>query len=395
MSGAQSKLEPPRDTDSGLGASSSNVERKSDPVVTAFPQTIPGSFEAQTETSASITSIIQHSSQEPGVATAKRGKKKKAKASTILSGSSVAAADQDEHGEESGLRESNASSSSAVAKSVFAVSEPISQPQFHPQPKLTDQVTLPQREPRLRSSPSFDTDGSWTRVISHCHRPESDGNADMNMMVVSTDFTSSDVGASTAGDSADAENTEEEMGDPTVGSEAETCRTLAEKLVPKPRRTGVDDMLQRPDVPTLGRVMRVMPRAGETPAPGFTWGDYEDITTDNLTTNDADGEDEGGWGIVKGKSRSRDQKVTPTPQQITKTTSEHTMTKKQRQNAKKREMVKAAKAEAEATRLEGLAKHKRELERERIIELSRSGGGKRLGGGMQATVDDKGKLVWE
>jgi len=58
-------------------------------------------------------------------------------------------------------------------------------------------------------------------------------------------------------------------------------------------------------------------------------------------------------------------------------------------------MIKAVKAEAEATRLEGLAKHKRELERERIIELSRSGGGKRLGSGMQATVDDKGKLVWE
>lgn len=57
-------------------------------------------------------------------------------------------------------------------------------------------------------------------------------------------------------------------------------------------------------------------------------------------------------------------------------------------------MVKAAKAETEATRLEGLAKHKRELERERIIELSRSGGGGKRSG-MQATVDDKGKLVWE
>lgn len=88
--------------------------------------------------------------------------------------------------------------------------------------------------------------------------------------------------------------------------------------------------------------------------------------------------------------------MTSTPaQQVTKTSPEPTMTKKQRQNAKKREMLKAAKAEAEATRLEGLAKHNRELERERIIELSRSGGGKRLGGGMQAIVDDKGKLVWD
>ena len=66
-------------------------------------------------------------------------------------------------------------------------------------------------------------------------------------------------------------------------------------------------MLQRPDVPTLGRVMRVIPRAGEMPAPGFTWEDYEDVAAGNLTANDADGEDEaeGGWGIVKGKGRSR------------------------------------------------------------------------------------------
>lgn len=71
------------------------------------------------------------------------------------------------------------------------------------------------------------------------------------------------------------------------------------------------------------------------------------------------------------------------------------MTKKQRQNARKRELAKSAKADAEVARLEGLAKHKRELEHMRIIEQSRQGGGKRPSGGMQATVDDRGKLVWE
>lgn len=72
-----------------------------------------------------------------------------------------------------------------------------------------------------------------------------------------------------------------------------------------------------------------------------------------------------------------------------------TMTKKQRQNAHKRELAKSVKAEVEAARLEGLAKHKRELERLRIIEQSQQGGGKRPSGGMHATVDDQGKLVWE
>lgn len=71
------------------------------------------------------------------------------------------------------------------------------------------------------------------------------------------------------------------------------------------------------------------------------------------------------------------------------------MTKRQRQNARKRELVKSAKAEAETARLQGFAKHQRELERLRIIEQSRQGGGKRPSGGMQATVDDRGKLVWE
>lgn len=395
VGGKHSQLEPLHDAGSGLGATSSKVERKADPVVTSFSQIIPGGLEVQTKASTSASSITQHSSQEPGVAAAKRGKKKRAKASAIPSGSSVAAADQDKHGE-SGPRESSARSGSAVAKSAFAASEHIPQPQIHPQPKPVKQVTLLECEPsRLRSSPSFDTDSSWTRVeLRRLKQPESDGNADANV-VVATDFTCSDVGAFTAGDSTVAENTEEEAGDPTVRTD--TRRTLAEKFVPKPRRTGVEDMLQRPDVPSLERVMRVIPRAGEMPAPGFTWGDYEDVAAGNLTANDADGEDEaeGGWGIVKGKSRSWNQRTTPTPQQITKSTPEQTMTKKQRQNAKKREMIKAVKAEAEATRLEGLAKHKRELERERIIELSRSGGGKRLGSGMQATVDDKGKLVWE
>jgi DNA-binding protein H-NS len=66
------------------------------------------------------------------------------------------------------------------------------------------------------------------------------------------------------------------------------------------------------------------------------------------------------------------------------------MTKKQRQNAAKREAQKAAKAEAEAQRLATLSKHKRELEKAKIVEQY-----SKKDGGSSASVNDKGHLVWD
>ena len=66
------------------------------------------------------------------------------------------------------------------------------------------------------------------------------------------------------------------------------------------------------------------------------------------------------------------------------------MTKKQRQNAAKREAQKAAKAEAEAQRVAALAKHRREMEKERIAEQH-----SKKSGGSSASVDGKGHLVWD
>ncbi|KAH7885686.1 hypothetical protein F5I97DRAFT_1809179 [Phlebopus sp. FC_14] len=257
----------------------------------------------------------------------------------------------------------------------------------------------------LRASPSsVDKGSSWTRVETHRQKASkskvkpSEGGTPT--LVISTEVTTSDVGTSTTspltGRSTDEELVVTDHETRAAGGEIDNKRrTLAEKLLPKPPKTGVQDMLERPDFPTLARVMRVQPRPGETPAPGFTWEDYEDVDQGPLHVHDVDQEGEGEWDVVKGKNRSRSISIsastsTPPVQQASET-----MTKKQRQNAKKRELMKAAKAEAEATRLAGLAKHKRELERQRIIELSREGGGKRPSGGMQASVDHRGKLVWE
>jgi hypothetical protein len=57
-------------------------------------------------------------------------------------------------------------------------------------------------------------------------------------------------------------------------------------------------MLETPDVPSLARVMRIAPPAGQEPPAGFTWADYEDVKAGN----DADQEDDGaGWGVVKSR----------------------------------------------------------------------------------------------
>jgi len=74
----------------------------------------------------------------------------------------------------------------------------------------------------------------------------------------------------------------------TKGSK-EDRRTLTEKLSPKPRKTEVDDMLETPDYPSIGRVMRARPHPDEKPASGFSWGDYEDVHIDQDVVSGAGG----------------------------------------------------------------------------------------------------------
>ena len=61
-------------------------------------------------------------------------------------------------------------------------------------------------------------------------------------------------------------------------------------------------MLEVPDQPSVARVLRVQPSSGEQPAPGFSWADYEDVQV--AAAEDADGEDDGGWGVVKSRGRN-------------------------------------------------------------------------------------------
>ena len=61
-------------------------------------------------------------------------------------------------------------------------------------------------------------------------------------------------------------------------------------------------MLEVPDQPSVARVLRVQPTVGEQPAPGFSWADYEDVQV--AAAEEADGEDDGGWGVVKSRNKN-------------------------------------------------------------------------------------------
>lgn len=163
-------------------------------------------------------------------------------------------------------------------------------------------------------------------------------------------------------------------------------------------------MIRASDVgPEAARVIKIA--LGEQPAKGFSWDDYEGVQVDSH--NDASGEDdEGGWGVVKSKSRSSTFPTYPVyhsqPTLCTRSfwmydanvvlrielsttgrqassggggggmSSSGEMSKKQRQNAAKREAQKQAKLDAEKERLEVLARHKREAERAKMAEQAKA-----------------------
>jgi hypothetical protein len=122
----------------------------------------------------------------------------------------------------------------------------------------------------------------------------------------------------------------------------------------------------------------VRPPPGEQPAKGFTWDDYEGVQDDE----DASGEDDGGWGVVKSR-KSQSSSFIPylrykgeflgpnkTASEEATTSDPQPLTKKQRQNAQRREALKEVKREREAQQQAALASHKRELERARVAEKS-------------------------
>jgi len=335
----------------GNVVSSSDAAIQPNPVVVPAPTVIPGGFDA-------ASGLMDTDPPAPVKAT-KSKKKKGKKVGTPGSGTPRSAPVD------------AMSDSSATA------------PETH-----TSSAARPQASKRKSSTPkpiTVDQDENWTRVDS---RPRTGAS---NLSLV--EGVVSDAGVTTTSltgnSSSVAEHSESEKPASRADGTSENRRTLAERLLPKPRKTGVDDMLETPDYPTVARVMRIQPGPNDKPAAGFSWADYEDVDDPRGTADDADGEDDSGWGVVKSRGRA---KTVKSPSQTP--TAPEAMTKKQRQNAAKREAQKTAKAESEAERQARLARHKRELEQAKIAEQY-SKSSKSIGGGMNPYVDEKGKLVFE
>ncbi|CUA77126.1 hypothetical protein RSOLAG22IIIB_06517 [Rhizoctonia solani] len=243
-----------------------------------------------------------------------------------------------------------------------------------PVPSIETTLSQAQTQPSASAYESSSAnDGAWTRV-------ETRRKAGKAGTVLSDGLTTSVTG------------TEDEA------DEQVKQRTLAERLLPTGRKTGVEDMLETPQYPDVARVMRVKSADEPQPAPGYSWGDYEDADENKVISMDDEETDEGGWGVVKSRKPKRSQTVTQTTSTQAKPTSDPAaLSKKQRQNAAKRDATKAAKADAEEERLAKLQAHKRAVERERIAQAyAKPAAGKgKASGGMTASVNEKGSLVWD
>ena len=197
-----------------------------------------------------------------------------------------------------------------------------------PQPQ-TPGIPLRPEIPSLISTTSLDTDDSWTQVGSrHPRQP---------IRVPPYGESQSEAGASQKDERSPVQNAAED--DPhdsfllqqsvlPSSRDVENRKTLAKKLLPRPRKPGVDEcvvtpsfsnfnhthdciiifffgsMLETSEYPNPARVIRVAPLLNENPAAGLSWADYVDVrvSTDG-GENDADGEDDG-WGVVTSKRPS-------------------------------------------------------------------------------------------
>ncbi|KAI0046517.1 hypothetical protein FA95DRAFT_1573076 [Auriscalpium vulgare] len=298
------------------------------PTVVRFPHVIPGEFEASIDKS-------------------KKSKKKKGKKAAAGSASDAVkeGGEQQEQGEQS-----DASVGPAPT----------------PTPAKAKAASKAKRQAatQLDPTPAEAQEERWTRVESRKKQPpaatggesSADGKKAKPKPTLSTaDLATSDAGITTSvttGNSSPAteKTTEDEL--PASGGDESAPEASTS---------------ERPSAP---QVIRIQP--GEKPAKGFTWEDYEGVQVGE----DADGEDDGGWGVVKSKRSSRLNQTAGGQSTPNRTSSNTPLTKKQRQNAAKREAQKLAKQDAAADQQAVLARHKRELERARMAEQFSTSKGK-------------------
>ena len=201
-----------------------NNNDKSQQLLTT-PPGFPGQFEPPTSPDSHLSEVAATSSS---LSKAKKPKKKKAKAAVTT---------------DPIVREVAASSSADYSSEISNKSR-TKNPKRQQQSQSSSQTTkLPE------STASIDTDGSWTRVgsVHHRHTPLSTNNT--TSFEVTTSDADTGLTPQTGNSSPIAERGTEgeesssfllDIGSRESGENPR--KTLAEKLLPKPRRTGVDEL---------------------------------------------------------------------------------------------------------------------------------------------------------
>ncbi|THH17841.1 hypothetical protein EW146_g3056 [Bondarzewia mesenterica] len=306
---------------------------RAQPIVVPFPSVIPGAFE-----SGSIADV------EPSSKSKKAKKRKKAKKDVPSAGNSGPAG--------------QTSASAADAMSESSEDTPPAPPPGPSSAKPKSKTARLQARHAAPEAVVLPEEEHWTRVESRrkkTERPTAAGptasTGSEKAAVAPLDVGQSDAGITTS----------------VTGNSSPVAQRTTEDELPKSGAEGTSNISELP------QIVGVKPKPGEQPAQGFTWEDYEGVHVDN----DASGEDEGGWGVVRGKGRSRGDRSATSSSQAHSSKSTESMTKKQRQNAAKREAQKAAKQDAEAERLAVLSQHKRELENTKMTEQFASKGKRR------------------
>lgn len=179
------------------------------PNVISFPAVVPGSFDPPTPTPETSASA------EP---TSKSKKKKKAK--------------------KTGTSASGAGSGSRITPSEPQSDSSATAPESNAKPT---KKKSPAPKPAASSSTLLDDEGPWTRVESRKRNvtqnaPEGSSSSAPHRAESDAGVTSITGTSSSVADEAEAETSHPE----------ENRRTLAEKLLPKPRKTGVEEYVRIP-----------------------------------------------------------------------------------------------------------------------------------------------------
>jgi hypothetical protein len=193
---------------------SENSAPASPPVVVAFPDVVPGGFDAPS--AAAPTPALESAEQgEPVASAAKKSKKKKAKKPAAAGTLGVVTDDQ-----------SDAASSTAGPSQPAVPPASASAPGRKASKKSLAQTAAEDAE-------------SWTRVET---RKKSVKGVDGAPVSSDAGITTEVTGTSSPATAGTDAGTEAESGnDEGAMRKEETRRPLAERLLPKPRKTGVDE----------------------------------------------------------------------------------------------------------------------------------------------------------